>query len=75
MKALTQIVLTTAAILAFGALFLYALDSTAKRQETYAAAHNCRYNINGLCYTYDERGYLFPDECRADKQCRESWGL
>lgn len=41
----------------------------------YEAAHNCRYDYNGLCYTYEERGYLWPDDCAADSNCAEKWGL
>lgn len=74
METITNIVLIIAAVMAFFAMALYAIDSAYARQQAYAAANNCRYE-GGLCYTYQERGYLWPEQCRADKYCAEQWGL
>ncbi len=63
-----------AAMYGLFAVCLAVMDASAKSQAQYAAAHNCRYE-SGFCYTYEQRGYLFPDQCRADKVCRETWGL
>lgn len=51
-----------------------AVDSGWARQEQYAQANNCRYE-GGLCYTYKQRGYLWPETCSMDAQCRQQWGL
>lgn len=74
MKTFTDIIISIAAVLAFCAFCIWALNAGAKNQAEYAAANNCRYE-SGLCYTYEQRGYLFHEKCAADKACREQWGL
>lgn len=35
------------------------LDAGYARQEKYAAEHNCRWDYNDMCYTIEERPWLF----------------
>lgn len=73
-KIILNFLIISAAIIGFFALCFAIMDASAKSQAEYAAAHNCRYE-SGFCYTYEQRGYLFPEQCRADKACRDNWGL
>lgn len=41
------------------ALTMWGCEQSSKRQEQYAVEHNCRYDYNGLCYTEEERPWLF----------------
>lgn len=49
------------AILVLGCVYFCAktLDNSYAKQEQYAIEHNCRYDYNGLCYTEQERPWLF----------------
>ena len=40
-------------------LMMYGCDRAAARQEQYAIEHNCRYDYNDLCYTKEQRPWLF----------------
>ena len=42
----------------FGAL-MYSCEQSAARQDQYAIEHNCKYDYNGLCYTKEQRPWLF----------------
>lgn len=48
-------------VLLLGALYscALALDNSYAKQEQYALEHNCKYDYNGLCYTEQERPWLF----------------
>ena len=40
-----------------GTVYVYNLSNN--RREQYAIEHNCRYDYNDLCYTEEERPWLF----------------
>lgn len=40
-------------------LLMYSCESQAKRREQYAIEHNCRWDYNDMCYTIEERPWLF----------------
>lgn len=58
MKALSYIINLTILFGVIGAL-MYGCEKSLARQEQYAIEHNCRYDYNGLCYTRDQRPWLF----------------
>lgn len=45
-------------IVLFGAL-MYGCEKTAARQEQFAIEHNCRWDYNDICYTKEQRPWLF----------------
>lgn len=59
MNKITNIILTVAGCLMFVAACVVVLDTQAKHMRAYAAEHNCRWDYNNLCYTEDQKPWLF----------------
>ncbi len=38
---------------------MYGCEKSIERRERYEIEHNCKYDYNDLCYTIDERPWLF----------------
>ena len=38
---------------------MYGCEKSNERRERYQIEHNCKYDYNDLCYTRDERPWLF----------------
>ena len=57
-KALT-IIWTIALIVASFAFATVVTQNQAERMAQYAAEHNCRYDYNDLCYTKEQKPWLF----------------
>lgn len=72
-------ILSKASFFALAALLglacLKVCDARYAQMEKYAAAHDCKWVYNDMCYTYEQRGYLWPERCAADAECAEKWGL
>jgi len=56
---ITNIVLWFAAVLSIIALGLVLLDTTARKMDRTEQMNNCRYDYNNLCYTEQEKPWLF----------------
>lgn len=54
-----NIVLWFAAVLSIIALALVLLDTTAKKMDRAEQMNNCRYDYNNLCYTEEQKPWLF----------------
>lgn len=40
-------------------LMMYGCEKSAERQERFAIEHNCKWDYNDICYTRDQRPWLF----------------
>lgn len=58
---ITNIVLGIATILSVFAIIVVVFSARAKQMREYEQAHNCRYDYNDLCYTEQEKPWLFKD--------------
>lgn len=58
MKALSYIINFSILFGVIGSL-MYSCERSIARQEQYAIEHNCRWDYNDMCYTIDERPWLF----------------
>lgn len=59
MKKLTNIILTIATILSICAVYTVATTNRNKRMNQYAVEHNCRWDYNDMCYTQEQKPWLF----------------
>lgn len=59
MKKITNIVLAIAGVVSFIAACVVIMDVQGRKMDAYAAEHNCRWDYNDLCYTQEEKPWLF----------------
>lgn len=59
MEKLSKIVFGFSLVLLTIAGGLVAIQKTSSKMTQYEIQHNCRYDYNGLCYTEQERPWLF----------------
>lgn len=61
MEKIKNIILGVAIILSAFALMTFLLSARAKQMQRYEQIHNCRYDYNDLCYTREQKPWLFND--------------
>lgn len=57
-KAISTIFYISIYVALFGVM-MYGCEKSNERRERYEIEHNCKYDYNDLCYTRDERPWLF----------------
>lgn len=59
MNTLKDIITGTAICLFIELVGFYMIKSSCESQEQYEIEHNCKFDYNDLCYTQEERPWLF----------------
>lgn len=59
MKKITDLILIIAGCMSILATCTVLADCQSRYKAQYAAEHNCRWDYNDLCYTTDEKPWLF----------------
>lgn len=50
----------------FGIIFGLVMITSHNYKVTYANEHNCRWDYNDMCYTYEQRPWLFNEGANND---------
>lgn len=59
MNKLKEFLAGTVLCMIFGFVGFYMMKTSYEAQERYEIEHNCKFDYNDLCYTEEERPYLF----------------
>lgn len=52
--------------------FIYLIEDQCRRMEQYEIENNCKYDTNDLCYTYEERPWLFDKNYTEDLEVKNA---